>query len=257
MRFWPSWCCFLIQIRRTFPTDLLTSWVPWLHVTSPRLSQVTSPRLSLVIHILIFETLIIDLCLMLQTVPRCDENWNVGTAQPLIPPPRTSCVLHHICAVYSNMYKCTLCIYVLITHTHTHTHKHTRTRTHIHTHTYTHAHTHTRTLIVYNNACTHTHTHIHSNTHTPRMQTNVRTRTHPQHASTLHLYSSLFFSCSVFLFVFVFLSLSLSFNRRWHAHNTSKLGGWDLPWRKAESTLALKILICYHLLLMLLNAKSN
>ena len=49
MRFWPSWCCFLIQIRRTFPTDLLTSWVPWLRVTSPRLSQVTSPRLSLVI----------------------------------------------------------------------------------------------------------------------------------------------------------------------------------------------------------------
>ena len=49
MRVWPSWCCFLIQIRRTFPTDLLTSWVPWLHVTSPRLSQVTSPRLSLVI----------------------------------------------------------------------------------------------------------------------------------------------------------------------------------------------------------------
>jgi len=47
VRFWPSWCCFLIQIRRTFPTDLLTSWVPWFHVTSPRLSQVMSPRLSL------------------------------------------------------------------------------------------------------------------------------------------------------------------------------------------------------------------
>jgi len=46
MRFWLSWCCFLIQICRTFLPDLLTSWVPWLHITSPRLSQVTSPRLS-------------------------------------------------------------------------------------------------------------------------------------------------------------------------------------------------------------------
>jgi len=35
MWFWSSWCCFLIQIRRTFPTDLLTSWVPWLHVSPP------------------------------------------------------------------------------------------------------------------------------------------------------------------------------------------------------------------------------
>ena len=51
-RFWHSWCCFLIQISPTFPTDLLTSWVPWLHVTSPRVSQVTSPRLSLVIRLL-------------------------------------------------------------------------------------------------------------------------------------------------------------------------------------------------------------
>ena len=41
----PFWCCSIIAN----PSDPLTSWVPRLHVTSPRLSQVTSPWLSIVI----------------------------------------------------------------------------------------------------------------------------------------------------------------------------------------------------------------
>jgi len=45
---WPFWCGFLILDPSDIPDRSLTSWIQWLHITSPRLSQVTSPWPSLV-----------------------------------------------------------------------------------------------------------------------------------------------------------------------------------------------------------------
>ena len=49
MQFWPSWCYFLILNPSDLSDRSLTSWEPWLYVTSPWLSQAMSPWRSLVI----------------------------------------------------------------------------------------------------------------------------------------------------------------------------------------------------------------
>jgi len=46
--FWPFWCGFLLLHPSDLPDRSLKSWIQWLHVTSPRLSQVRSPWPSLV-----------------------------------------------------------------------------------------------------------------------------------------------------------------------------------------------------------------
>ena len=126
-------------MRRTFPTDLLTSWVPWLHVTSPRLSQVTSPRLSLVIST--------PLSLFSQPTPFF----------PTLQTFPHFLVLRGTNKIFSNFF-----IFLLAcasNKNHTHTHANTRTHAHANRHIWKHTQSHTR------NTPTNMHTHTWMKTH--------------------------------------------------------------------------------------------
>ena len=46
MQFWLPWCGFLTRSIGPSRQISLTLWIPWLHVTSPRLSQVITLDLS-------------------------------------------------------------------------------------------------------------------------------------------------------------------------------------------------------------------
>ena len=73
VRSWCNWRANCVAAKDTdLPDRSLTSCVPWLHVTSPRLLKVTSPRLSLVIFSHLHSRPLSNILLTnLRTFPTC------------------------------------------------------------------------------------------------------------------------------------------------------------------------------------------